>query len=168
MYSAYNLNKQGDNIKPWCTPFLIWNVSIVPCPVLTVVSQPSCRFLRRQVRWSDISIPLRISHSLFWSTQSKGPIWIILTIFQKSAKEYKDFKGCTVESVIKISPAHVGDPGDTGLIQGLGRFPGEGNGDLLQYSCLENPMDRGAWRAIVHRVTKSWTQLKQLNMHVCL
>ena len=68
--------------------------------------------------------------------------------------------------MIKISSAHVGDPGDTRLIQGLGRSPGEGNGDRLQYSCLENPMDRGAWRAVVHRVTKSWTELKQLNMHV--
>ena len=47
--------------------------------------------------------------------------------------------------------------GDLGSIPGLGRSPGEGNGDLLQYSCLENPMDRGAWWATVHRVTKSRT-----------
>ena len=46
-----------------------------------------------------------------------------------------------------------------GLIPGLGRFPGEGNGNPLQYSCLENPMDGGAWWATVHRVTKSWTRL---------
>ena len=51
------------------------------------------------------------------------------------------------------------DVGDLGLIPGLGRSPGEGNGNPLQYSCLENPMDRGAWRATVHGVTKSWTQL---------
>ena len=44
-------------------------------------------------------------------------------------------------------------PGDLGLIPGLGRSPGEGNGNPLQYSCLENPMDRGAWRAMVHGVT---------------
>ena len=49
--------------------------------------------------------------------------------------------------------------GDSGSIPGLGRSPGEGNGDPLQYPCLENSMDRGAWRAIVHGVTKSWTQL---------
>ena len=48
--------------------------------------------------------------------------------------------------------------GDTGLIPGSGCFPGEGNGYPLQYSCPGNPMDRGAWRATVHRVTKSWTQ----------
>ena len=47
--------------------------------------------------------------------------------------------------------------GDLGLISGLGRFPGEGNGNPLQYSCLENSMDRGAWQAIGHSVAKSWT-----------
>ena len=47
--------------------------------------------------------------------------------------------------------------GDLGLIPGSGRFPGEGNGNPLQYSCLENPMDRGAWLAIVYRVVKSRT-----------
>ena len=52
--------------------------------------------------------------------------------------------------------------GDLGLIPGLGRFPGEGNGNPLQYSCLENPMDGEAWWAIVHRVAKSRTQLSNL------
>ena len=49
--------------------------------------------------------------------------------------------------------------GDHGSIPGLGRTPGEGNGNPLQYSCLEDPMDRGAWWAKVHGVSKSWTQL---------
>ena len=48
---------------------------------------------------------------------------------------------------------------DAGLIPGLGRYPGEGNCNILQYSCLDNPMDRGAWQATVHSVTRSWTQL---------
>ena len=69
--SAYKLNKQSDNIQPWCTPFPIWNQSIVPCPALTVTSWATCRFLRRQVRWSGIPISLRIFHSLFWSIQLK-------------------------------------------------------------------------------------------------
>ena len=56
LYSAYKLNKQGDNIQPWRTPFPIWNQSIVPCPVLTVVSWPAYRFLTRQVRWFGISL----------------------------------------------------------------------------------------------------------------
>ena len=47
LYSAYNLNKQGDNIQPWFTPFPIWNQSVVPCPVLTVSSWPAYRFLKR-------------------------------------------------------------------------------------------------------------------------
>ena len=50
MYSAYRLNKQGDNIQPWHTAFPMWNQSVVPCPVLTVVSWPAYRFLRRKVR----------------------------------------------------------------------------------------------------------------------
>ena len=55
--------------------------------------------------------------------------------------------------------------GDVGSIPGSGRFPGGGHANPLQYSCLENPMDRGAWQATVHGVAKSWTQLKQLSMH---
>ena len=52
MYSAYKVNKQGDNIQSCCMPFSILNQSVVPCPVLTVASWPTYRFLRRQVRWS--------------------------------------------------------------------------------------------------------------------
>ena len=69
IYSAYKLNKQGDNIQPWRTPFPIWNQSVVPCPVLTF--WPAYRFLKRQVRWSCIPISFRISHSVWWSTLSK-------------------------------------------------------------------------------------------------
>ena len=72
MYSAYKLNKQGDSIQPWRIPFSIWNQSVVPCPVLTVASWPAYRFLKRQIRWSGISISFRIFHSLLWSTQSKA------------------------------------------------------------------------------------------------
>ena len=60
---------------------------------------------------------------------------------------------------VKNLPANAGDTGDTGLIPGSGRSPGEGNGSPLQYSCLGNRMDRGTWWAIVHGVTKSWTRL---------
>ena len=64
MYSEYKLNKQSDNIQPWHTPFLIWNQSVVPCPVLTVGSWTAYRFLRRQLRWTGIPVSLRIFHSL--------------------------------------------------------------------------------------------------------
>ena len=67
--------------------------------------------------------------------------------------------------VIKNLPANAGDMRDTGLSRGLGRSPGGGHGNTLQYSWLENSMDRGAWQATVHRViSQSWTQLKQLSM----
>ena len=72
MYSVKKLNKQADNIQPWCTPFPIWNQSVIPCPVLTVASWPAYRVLKRQVRWSGIHISFRIFHSLLWSTQSKA------------------------------------------------------------------------------------------------
>ena len=71
-----------------------------------------------------------------------------------------------VALVVKNPPANAGDVRDVGSIPGSGRSPGEGNGNLLQYSCLENTMDRGAWQATVHGVTKSWTQLKQLSTPV--
>ena len=67
--------------------------------------------------------------------------------------------------VVGNLPANAGSIRDKGLIPGLGRSPEEGNDNPLQYSCLENPMDRGAWQVTVHRVAKSWTQLKQLSKH---
>ena len=59
--------------------------------------------------------------------------------------------------VVKNPPASAGDIRDMSLIPGPGRSPGVGNGNPLQYSCLENPMDRGAWQVIVHRVAQSQT-----------
>ena len=57
--------------------------------------------------------------------------------------------------MVKNLPANAGDIRDMGLIPGLGRFPGGGHGNTLQYSCLEDPMDRGAWGATVHRVRET-------------
>ena len=65
----------------------------------------------------------------------------------------------------KEPAANEGHVRDSGLIPGLGRSSGGGHGNPLQYSCLENPMDRGAWRATVHRVAKSLTWLKWLSTH---
>ena len=82
-------------------------------------------------------------------------------------KSSSDIAGITV--LFKVLFCKMGFPGgsdkkesacnagDSGSIPGSGRSPGEGNGNPLQYSCLENPMNRGAWWATVHRVTKSWT-----------
>ena len=68
----------------------------------------------------------------------------------------KGFLGFPGGSKVKVSACNAGD---LGSIPGLGRAPGEGNGNPLQYSCLENPMDGGAWWATVHGVAKSRTQL---------
>ena len=70
MCSAYKLNKQGDNIQPWCTHFPIWNQSVILCPVLTVASWPAHRFPRSQVRWSGIPISWGIFQFIVIHTKS--------------------------------------------------------------------------------------------------
>jgi len=69
--------------------------------------------------------------------------------------------------VVNNPPTNTGDIRDMCSIPGSGRFPGGGHGNLLQYSCLENSMDRGTLQATVYRVAKIQTQLKQLSMHAC-
>ena len=70
-----------------------------------------------------------------------------------------------VALVVKNPPADAGDIRDVGSIPGLGRSPGGGYHNLFQYSCLENPMERGDWQAMAHSVAKSQTRLKGLSMH---
>ena len=79
------------------------------------------------------------------------------------AKIPKEFPPSQVVVVVKNPPANAGDIIDTYLIPGLGRPPRGRHGNPLQYSCLENPMDRGPWWTTVHRVGKTQTQLKQLS-----
>ena len=67
--------------------------------------------------------------------------------------------------VVKNTPANAGDIRDADSIPGSGRSPGGQQDNPLHYCCLENPMDRGAWRTMVHRVAKSWTWLRWLSMH---
>ena len=78
------------------------------------------------------------------------------TLYKMSYKEilYRGFPG---GAVVKNPPANTGGTRDTGLIPGSKRSPGEGNDNPFQYSCLENPVDGGAWWAAVHGVTKSQT-----------
>ena len=70
--------------------------------------------------------------------------------------------------VVKNTPANAGDLRDLDSVRGLGRSPWGGHGNPFQYSCLENPMDRGAWQAMVHGAAKSWAWLNWLSMHCCL
>ena len=72
---------------------------------------------------------------------------------------------CFIGASGKELTCDAGDVRDVGSIPGLGKSLGGVYGNSLQYSCLENPMDGGGWWAIVHRVTQSQTQLKQLSMH---
>ena len=70
--------------------------------------------------------------------------------------------------LVKNLPVNAGSIEDMGSVPGSRRSAGAGHGNPLQYSCLQNPMDRKAWWAAVHRVTQSWTGLKRLNVHACL
>ena len=76
---------------------------------------------------------------------------------EESVEEEWDLDSCRMAQLGKNLPAKAGDAKDSSSISGSGRSPGEENGNPLQYSCLENPTDRGAWPATVHGVTKSWT-----------
>ena len=80
MHPEYKLNKEGDNIQPLCTPFRIWNQSVVPCAFLTAASWSAYRLIRRWVWWSVISISLRIFDSLLWPIQSKALTYSIRQI----------------------------------------------------------------------------------------
>ena len=77
------------------------------------------------------------------------------TLVRNIVPEYLGLWGFPGDSVVKNLPVNAGDIRDVGLIPWSGRSPGEGIGKPLQYSCLENPMDRGAWEATVHGVAKS-------------
>ena len=80
-------------------------------------------------------------------------------------KYYSPIRAFQVALVLKNLSVSARDTRDTGSIPGSGRSSGGGHGNPLQYSCLENPIDRGAWRTTVHRLTKSRTRLKWLSTH---
>ena len=98
MYSAYKLNKQGDNIQPWCTPFPIWNQSVVPCLFLTVASWSAYRFLKRQVRWSGIPRS-KIAES-----------WDVLMLCQTLPDTAKKFSNTVLPTYSPISSICIGVP----------------------------------------------------------
>ena len=141
MYSAYKLNKQGDNIQPWHTPLHIhkWyrSISILPymCMYIYILEQEKnyCYF----------------NSDYFWEIGVKVIFKIFFFILYNMG-----FPG---GSVVKNPPANAGDIRDACLIPGSGRFPGVGNSSPIQYSCLENSMDREAWWATVHGTAGSDT-----------
>ena len=108
--------------------------------------------------WRQSHLLLCMAHSL---TLGMSPhhlyLLLVLTIHSGWASQ--------VVLLVKDLPANAGDVRDAALSQGWEDPPRGGHGNPLQYSCLENPMDRGAWRATVHGVTKSWTRLKWLSTY---
>ena len=90
--------------------------------------------------------------------------WLKQTICTHTHILHKGF--LMVVLVVKNMPADAGHLRDTDLIPGLGRSPGGGHGNPLQYPCLENPMDRGDWQATIHRVGHDWSDLARMNIYI--
>ena len=113
------------------------------------------------------------SHIFSWRINGHGRLMNGVTKSQAWLSDYRthththtDLKGAfPVVLVVKNPPANAGGKRDVGSIPGPGRSSGGGHGNPLQYSCLENPMDRGAWWAMPHKVTKSWKRLNHPSMH---
>ena len=97
----------------------------------------------------DCSLPGSSVHGIF---QARVWEWGAIAFSDPNELDHTNYKGFPHSSVGKESACNAGD---LGLIPGSGRSPGEGNGNPLQYLCLENPIDRGAWQATVHSVAQS-------------
>ena len=110
----------------------------------------------QQSEWKNSSF---LCYFLTWKPQPCQFNW--LNFYQ-----LLDTWGSQVALMVKNLTANIGDIRNTSQIPGSGRSPGEGHSNPLQYSCLESPLDRGAWRATVHRLSQSWARLKWLIMHV--
>ena len=101
-----------------------------------------------------------------WLRQTFSPMKLVSPLPTTKSKFGIAFRASQVVLAVKNPLTNEGDIKDVGSIPGLGRSPGGGHGNPLQYSCLENPTDRGAWSATVHGVTKSPTRLKRLSIHI--
>ena len=158
--------------KEWMTDF--------PCD--PVVNHPPARGIPRTQQSNQVSRALKtrgntpkyglIFHSTFidWAATKKKAAspntWQINAVLPHELIASPRYPGVSqMALVIKSSLAHAGDVRDADSIPGSGRSPGGGNCNPLQYFCLENPTDRGSQQGIVHRVTKSRTQLKWFSTH---
>ena len=140
----------------------LWKQNVVltdPKVSTVIVSGMNCKWIFFKV--------LLVCNFFQWSYVTFIPgdtrLWLIkLPWFAMATLLKRIFQ---VVLVVKNPPANAGDIREAGSIPESGRSPGEGHGNPLQCSCLENPMDRGAWRATVHRVAKSRTRQKWLSTH---
>ena len=114
------------------------------------------------------STPLRLFTQIRSDKCNVWTIYIIMKSHQLLRHDYWTSWASQVALMVKNPPARAGDKRDSGSVPGWGRSPGGGNGNPLQYSCLKNPMDRGAWWVTVLGVTKCQTQLKWLSTHAHL
>ena len=136
------------------------SIGFTPDPVVTTRNAPRGSQVSSGGRGArqppDENQFILISNNGIWY-KSEG--WFSSFVCEKElllSCEIYHLKGFPGDSGSKDSACNTGDPG---FIPGSGRSPGEGNGYLLQYPCLENPMDRGAWQITVHGVAKNWTRL---------
>ena len=139
MYLSYKLNKQGDNVQPWCTPFPIWNQSVVPCPVLTVASWSAYRFHKRQVRWSGIPISWRIFQFV-----------VIHTV-----KDFRIVNEAEVDVFLELSSFFY-DPTDVGnLISGSSAFS---QSSLYIWKFLVHILLKPSLKDFEHDLASMWNE----------
>ena len=161
MYSAYKLNKQGDNIQPCHTPFPIWNQSIVLYPVLTFASWPAYRFLRRQVRWSGI--PISLLEPVHCSMSSSNFCFLTCIQISQEAGEvvwdshlFKNFPQfvvfCTFTGFVIVNKAEV----DAFLEVFLSCFFNEPTdfGNLIFGSSAFSKSSLNIWKFMIHVLLK--------------
>ena len=132
---AQRFNPLGLSNSPWILP-AAWHVCLVA----------GGRIPELEPSWGSPAHPIRVPMKVC-AHPTNNPVP------EEEAEHYTESKS---GSGVKESTCSAGDPG---LLPGSGRSPGEGNGNPLQYSCLENSMDRGTWRVTVCGITESWTQL---------
>ena len=144
-------------VDTWSTPALLTLVTQSPGTLRNIrgwslLQTTSARFCK--IRASH-QYSVKVLQVILMCSQGPGPF----TCLHRSQVGTNNARASQVVLVVKNPAANAGDAGDTGLIPGSGRSPGGGHGSPLQYSCLENPMHRGACWAIVHGVAKSQTRL---------
>ena len=149
---------------------------VQPCPTPGTAAYQASLSMRfsRQEYWSGVPLPspTRVAPPPFLTTMEPFCAYIVgeasLTLRMRTMWSFMSYLGraqgppwaSQVVLVVKNPPAIAGDIKDSGSIPGLGRFSREGQGNPLQYSCLENPLDKRTWWATVHSVANSQTQLK--------